>query len=185
MRALLLALLLLALAPALVRAASLEGLGADAARARQALGGHVLRTPDGDRLPLASLRGEVVVVNFWASWCAPCRRELPALDALNTEIAARGARILAVSIDTDPRNAKRFARSIDLRLPVYADGPDGLAKSLDLGAVPLTLVLDRTGDIVYASTHSDEAAIRRLREVVQQHVTTKAIVSRTTEGDTR
>ena len=163
MRALLLALVLLALAPALVRAAALEGLGTDASRAREVLGEHVLRTPDGSRLGLSSLRGEVVVVNFWASWCTPCRRELPALDAMSTELAPRGARFLAVSIDTDPRNAKRFAKSIDLRLPIYADGPDGLAQSLDLGAVPLTLVLDRGGNVVYASSGSDDAALRRQR----------------------
>jgi thiol-disulfide isomerase/thioredoxin len=183
--AVLLAAALLALAPALVRAERLEGLGAGRAGARQALQGHVLRTLDGDRVPLQSLRGDVVVVNFWASWCTPCRRELPALDALNSEIAPKGARVLAVSIDTDPRNARRFAKAHQLRMPVYADGPDGLAKSLDLGAVPLTLVLDRDGDVVYASTGSDDKAIGELRGVVQRLVSTKAIVSRTTEGETR
>jgi thiol-disulfide isomerase/thioredoxin len=126
-----------------------------------------------------------VVVNFWASWCTPCRRELPAIDAMNTELGPRGTRFLAVSIDTDPRNARRFAKAHSLRLPVYADGPDGLAKLLDLGAVPLTLVLDRDGDVVYASTGSDDRAIAELRDVVQRLVSTKTIVSRTTEGDPR
>ena len=62
----------------------------------------------GESASLADYRGEVLVVNFWASWCAPCRDELPVLDAWNTEWAGTGARVVAVSLDKRIDNAKRF-----------------------------------------------------------------------------
>src|SRR5262245_7990690 len=112
---------------------------------REALRSHVLRTQGGGTLSIASLRGEVVVINFWATWCPPCRRELPQLDALHAELAQRQGRVLAISIDRDPENVKRFARKLDLKLPILVDGPEGLARRLDLEHIPFTVVLDRRG----------------------------------------
>src|SRR6185503_8407093 len=96
---------------------------------------------------------------FWASWCGPCRRELPRLDALQTSLGAHGARVVAISIDEESRNAARFAKSLALAFPVYHDGPDGLARRLDLPAVPYTIVLDRDGAVAFTTTGSDERAL--------------------------
>jgi thiol-disulfide isomerase/thioredoxin len=151
MRALLLALLLLALAPALVRAASLEGLGADAAQARQALGGHVLRTPDGDRLPLASLRGEVVVVNFWASWCAPCREEIPEFISFQDKFRDKGLVFIGIAVDQKER-AAAFSKEMGINYPVLVGDMKamqiaGAAGNIQ-GALPFTVVIDRNGKMV-------------------------------------
>ncbi len=153
---------LMLLSPALVRAAGSGVVGADAAAMRRALASHVLTGVDGRRLPLASLQGEVVVLNFWASWCRPCRHELPALDRLNASLAGRGARVLAVSIDEDLRNVTRFVESNGLTLPVYHDGPDGLARDLALQHIPCTLVLDRDGNVVWTTSGSDAGALDAL-----------------------
>jgi len=117
---------------------------------QRALREHLLHTLDGKSYTLASLRGEVVVVNFWASWCPPCRKELPALGALNDRLAGHG-RVIAISIDRDLRNVERFAKTNHLSMTVAHDGPDGLARQLDLKSVPLTLVLGRDGDIAYTA----------------------------------
>jgi len=122
------------------------GIGARPEVFQRALREHVLHTLDGKSLTLASLRGEVVVVNFWASWCPPCRKELPALAALNDRLAGHG-RVIAVSIDRDLRNVERFAKANHLSMTVAHDGPDGLARQLDLKSVPLTLVLGRDGEV--------------------------------------
>ncbi|HTR97646.1 MAG TPA: TlpA disulfide reductase family protein [Candidatus Acidoferrales bacterium] len=150
------------------RAAALDGVGAPAPRALESLRHHVLHRLDGGALSLADLKGEVVVVNFWATWCAPCRRELPRLDALNAELASHGGRVLAVSIDDDAQNVERFAQRHALHLAVMQDGADGLAHELDLQAVPVTLVLSRDGEIAYSSRGSDDAALDRLTAVVHQ-----------------
>lgn len=144
-------------------AGKLAGVGVSISRADDVLGAHALRTLDGRTVSIADMKGEVLVVNFWASWCRPCRRELPALDALNGDLAKKGGRVLAVSIDTDLRNAARFARAHKLSLPVFHDGPDGLARKLDLTHIPMTLVIDRKGDVVYTMTGSDDAALAELR----------------------
>ena len=133
--------------------------GLDPERARRALAAHTLRTVDGRTLALASLRGEVVVVNFWASWCAPCRKELPRLDRLHAELAGRGARVVAISIDHEASNVRRFVKAHRLSLPVYHDGPDGLARTLDLSHVPFTLVLDRDGGVALATAGADAKAL--------------------------
>ncbi|MFI5370834.1 MAG: TlpA family protein disulfide reductase [Candidatus Eisenbacteria bacterium] len=149
-------------------AATPEVLGTTSTMAAHELGSHPLRALDGSQFTLTSLRGQVVVVNFWASWCAPCRRELPRLDALNTELVKSGGRVVAVSIDADAANARRFVAARKLAMPVAQDGPDGLARTLDLRHVPCTLVLDRDGSIACAVSGSDDAAFDQITAVTRR-----------------
>jgi len=145
---------------------SLAGLGVSPAEAERVLREHPLHTLDGRTLTLGSLHGEVVVVNFWASWCPPCRRELPRLGRLQAQLA--GARVVAVSIDEDIENARRFCRAHDVTLAVAHDGPDGLAHWLDLRRVPFTLVLDRAGRVAYTTVGSDDRAVASVATAARQ-----------------
>ena len=144
------------------------GLGFASDRLGAILSHHPLRTLDGRQVSLQSLRGEVVVINFWASWCPPCRRELPRLDALHKEISKRGGQVLAVSIDHDLENVRRFVRRHGLTLPICHDGPGGLARQLDLKNVPLTVVLDRGGQIAFTTHESDRQALDQLTASTRQ-----------------
>jgi thiol-disulfide isomerase/thioredoxin len=170
-----------AVAPA--RAEAIRGVGVDAAAVRRALDQHRLQTLDGTSLTVGSLRGEVVVLNFWASWCAPCRKELPELAMLHAQLAPRGGRVLAVSIDQDPRNAERFARVHRLSLPIASDGPDGLARLLDLDAVPITLVLDRGGAVAATVVGADAKTLERIATVAKELVAKSPSISQTVEGE--
>jgi thiol-disulfide isomerase/thioredoxin len=113
---------------------------------------HVMKSLDGKPASMGDLKGDVVVVNFWASWCRPCRRELPELDQLHAELVKQGGRVVAISIDEDPRNAKRFAKEHKLSLMVWHDGPGGLAQELALDHIPYTMVLNRDGSIAFSTT---------------------------------
>ena len=180
--------LALALLAALTVAGATAGDPGASARQRrlgEVLRPSVLRTAGGSTLALAALRGEVVVINFWASWCPPCRHELPGLDALHAEISRRGGRVLAVSIDADPENVRRFVRVHRLRLPVYLDGPDGLARRLDLDHIPYTIVLDREGQVAFTTSAADANGIAELGAVTRRLIGEAPALSTTQEGGTR
>jgi thiol-disulfide isomerase/thioredoxin len=138
------------------------GAGADTRDVANAIRRHPLSDLDGKPLSWNRVEGQVVVVGFWASWCKPCRHEMPKLAALNEKLAPKGGRVIAISIDHDPENARRFAKKLGLTLPIYADGPDGLARTLDLKQIPYTVVLDRDGRVAYTATGSGEAEMDRL-----------------------
>jgi thiol-disulfide isomerase/thioredoxin len=136
---------------------------------------HKLAALDGTTTTLAHYRGEIVVVNFWASWCAPCRRELPLLNQWNSAWTGRGARVVAISIDSDAGKAKTFAEEMKLTLPVMHDGPEGLARTLDIPTVPYTLLLDRDGNIVGEVKGSTESEIAALQRKVETMLATRGV----------
>jgi thiol-disulfide isomerase/thioredoxin len=159
--------------------------GLDAERLREELSRRPLPTLDGGRLAFDSLTGDVVVVHFWATWCRPCQRELPALNELNAEIAPKGGRVVAIAIDQDRRNVTRFAREHALTLPIVPDGPDGLAHRLQLNALPCTVVLDRAGRVALIATGTGEAAIDHLRSTTRGLVASPAPPATADAGVTR
>ncbi len=123
-----------------------------------------LTSLDGGKTTLSSFRGEVVVVNFWASWCPPCRKELPIMDGWHTKWSGRGARVVAISIDKEIHKARRFAEEANLSLTVLHDDPSGLAKTLDLPALPCTFLLDRDGNVVQMIRSSSEEDLEALHK---------------------
>ena len=94
---------------------------------------------------LAELRGKVVFVNFWATWCQPCVEELPAMETLQQGMAAASFQMLAILNNDDPRLAANLARKMGLTFPVLLD-PDGkVAKSYGITGVPETFIIDPAG----------------------------------------
>ena len=173
---------LLALALAAPAAA---GTGPGTARVSAAVAAHPVRQLGGGELSLPSLRGSVVVLNFWASWCGPCRKELPQLAALDRELARQGGRVVAVSIDEDVRNAASFALRNAAGMTVFHDGPAGLVRTLDLPALPYTIVLDRDGMVAWSGGGADAATLRHITDTARRLVAARAIASESTEGASR
>lgn len=101
---------------------------------------------DGSSLALASLRGRTVLVNVWASWCPPCREEMPSIAALRRRLEGEGLTVAAISIDRNPADALRFVDELAIRdLPLYFD-PAGLAAAaLDARGVPVSVLLGPDG----------------------------------------
>lgn len=106
-----------------------------------------LRALTGPTLRLAEQRGHVVLVNFWASWCGPCRQEMPQLNRLHDKYRAAGLVLVGVNIDDDPRLAAEVATRYQLRFPVLLDTDKAVVKRYDLGAMPATVLIDRDGRV--------------------------------------
>jgi thiol-disulfide isomerase/thioredoxin len=105
----------------------------------------------GKPLSLASYRGDVIVLNFWGSWCAPCRNEAPALGALARQMAGRGVRFVGVDIRDEPDAALAFMQDFNIGYPSFNDPNDQIALEFQgaatPAAIPSTIVIDRTGRI--------------------------------------
>jgi cytochrome c biogenesis protein CcmG, thiol:disulfide interchange protein DsbE len=104
-------------------------------------------TIDGKKETLADLRGKVVVLNFWATWCPPCVEETPSLIQLQKRIAPKGGTILGVSLDDDASAYSEFLKTNHIDFPTYRDASKKSA--LDYGTLmyPETYVIDRNGRI--------------------------------------
>jgi peroxiredoxin len=106
-----------------------------------------LRSIDGQNLRLREQRGKVVMVNFWATWCGPCRVEMPHLNRLYEKYRSAGFMLFGVNVDDDVRNAVALARKMELKFPVLADSDKRVSKQYDLSAMPSTVLIDRDGRV--------------------------------------
>lgn len=109
-----------------------------------------LPTLDGPRVRLADLRGKVVFLNFWATWCPPCVEEMPAVQRLADRLRGSPFTVLGVSVDADgAKKVRDFLREHHLTFPVALDPESRVAKGLyGTTGVPETFVVDRAGTIV-------------------------------------
>lgn len=124
-----------------------------------------LRDTDGNRVRMADLRGKVVLVDFWASWCAPCREEMPVLNRLQEEYGDDGLVIVGVNIDRDEANMTRFLRRtpVDFRV-VHDSGGSTVAERYEPPRMPSSYLIDRRGVVRHVHEGfraSDEAQLER------------------------
>ena len=106
-----------------------------------------LRSVAGTNLRLQEQRGQVVLVNFWATWCGPCRQEMPHLNRIYDKYRSSGFVLLGVNIDDDPRAAADLAAKLGLRFPVLLDTDKKVSRAYDMSAMPATLLIDRDGRV--------------------------------------
>jgi thiol-disulfide isomerase/thioredoxin len=112
--------------------------------------------PEAGKHSFSSDQGQVVVIDAWATWCAPCVRSLPLLQALKRDYAKRGVRVYAVSVDEDRAQIPSFLSSTRVSVPVLLD-PGGfvLESKLKLKQMPTTWVVDRSGHVRYTQESFD------------------------------
>ena len=121
---------------------------------------------DGNSVALSSLKGKVVLLDFWASWCGPCKMELPHVDALAKEFSDQGLVVYGVNSEA-ATNAKRFLEKTPLSFPTLVDARSKVSQQYSVSAIPTVIVIDREGVVsAYKVGYQNEAALRALLEEV-------------------
>ena len=109
----------------------------------------VLKSSSGENLRLSEYRGDVVMINFWATWCGPCRQEMPLLDELYARYQRVGFNLLGVNIDDDSQRAMRMVDELGIRFPVLFDERKEVSELYNVEAMPATILVDREGNVRY------------------------------------
>jgi peroxiredoxin len=121
--------------------------GAQATPAGRSAPDFTLRSAEGPNVRLQESRGRVVMVNFWATWCGPCRQEMPHLNRLYGRYRDAGFTLFGVNIDEDPAKAIGLANRLGLQFPVLLDSEKKVSRLYDLSTMPSTVLIDRDGRV--------------------------------------
>ena len=101
----------------------------------------------GDTVSLASLKGKVVMLNFWASWCGPCRQEMPLLEQMHKRYSALGFTLVGVNVDANSKDAEEWLTKTPVSFPVLFDRESKVSAMYDVKAMPSTVFIDRQGNV--------------------------------------
>lgn len=107
-----------------------------------------LRDLEGEKFTLRSLRGKVVLVNFWATWCPPCRIEMPSMNSLYEKLKDKGLMILGVSSDQSEDRIRKFLEKTEIKFPILLDPDNAIAPMYKVIALPTSYIIDRDGVLV-------------------------------------
>lgn len=141
------------------------GLALEAGQAAPAI---QLKDLSGKPVSLASFKGKVVIIDFWASWCGPCRQSMPVLERLSKTYKDKGLVVLGVNIDNDAKTAAKFLSEVPVSFVVVNDASKSVAKAYAPPTMPSSYLVDREGRVrhVHAGFKSGDA--KELEAEVQQ-----------------
>jgi len=108
-----------------------------------------LKSRSGENVKLSELRGDVVMINFWASWCAPCRQEMPLLEEMYKKYNDLGFELLGVNVEEDSSKAAELLREVPVSFPILYDNTNKVTKLYNVVAMPSTVMVDRDGKMRY------------------------------------
>jgi cytochrome c biogenesis protein CcmG/thiol:disulfide interchange protein DsbE len=146
---------------------------AHAVRVGEAAPSFVLPTANGQPVELAQLRGSVVYVDFWASWCAPCRRSFPWMNALYQRYRDDGLTVVGINVDKRRPDADRFLRDVPATFPIVFDAQGIAPTAFDVKGMPSSYLIDRNGIVVAVEEgfHDDRKTSieQRIRALLARH----------------
>lgn len=115
----------------------------------------------------ADCAGKIIVVDFWASWCKPCKQSFPALNELHAKYAAQGVVIIAVNVDENRADMDAFLKKIPATFPIVRDGEQKLVGKTGINTMPSSFILDRTGKVrfTHSGFHGDDTKKTYITEI--------------------
>lgn len=131
-----------------------------------------LPSSTGENVRLAEQRGQVVMLNFWASWCGPCRKEMPLLDEMSKRYSAAGFVLYGVNVEEDNTDAKKLIKELGVSFPILYDTESKASSLYNVDAMPTTVVIDKKGEIRFVNRGykaGDENKYRdQIRELIKE-----------------
>ena len=116
---------------------------------------------DGKKIDLTSFRGKPLLLDFWATWCGPCLLSMPALDRIYRDVKDKGIAVVTVDQETDPEDAAAYLLRHRYNWINYSDADKNIGKAFNGGGIPLTVLIDSQGKVVYEDFGGDEPAVRK------------------------
>ncbi len=126
-----------------------------------------LKSFDGRQVTLSALRGKVVLLDFWASWCTPCREELPLLDILDKTYGREDFKVVTVNIDNNPKNAVKFLQAYSIKLSPLWDQKKEVVSAYDVKKMPTTILIDKNGWIRYIHSGFEAEQFRTYKRQIE------------------
>lgn len=127
-----------------------------------------LKSRSGKNIKLSELRGNVVMVNFWASWCGPCREEMPLLDQMAKKYERLGFTLLGVNVEQDNGSAKKYLSEVPVSFQILFDSTNQVSKLYNVSAMPSTVLIDRNGNQRYLHKGYKTGDINKYKKLVKQ-----------------
>jgi thiol-disulfide isomerase/thioredoxin len=143
---------------------------AGAATAKGPAPNFTLKSLSGKNLKLSEMTGNVVLINFWASWCGPCREEMPLLNALHKKYQPLGFTVLGVNVEERLDGAKSFLSNVPVDFPILLDNKNEVSKQYKVIAMPTTVVVDRDGNMRYLHEGYKPGDEKKYRQMIKKLV---------------
>ena len=102
---------------------------------------------DGSKVHLSELKGQVVMINFWASWCGPCRQEMPLLQQIQAKYEPLGFTLLGVNVEPDSAEAEKWLKNVPVTFPILFDRENSVSARFGVEAMPSSVLIDREGNV--------------------------------------
>jgi thiol-disulfide isomerase/thioredoxin len=122
------------------------GLAGTAARSSSPAPDFTIDARGGKKLSLSQFKGQVVMLNFWATWCGPCRQEMPLLDAMYKKYRPMGFTLVGVNVEPDSKEAQSFLQQVPVTFPIAFDTESKVTKMYKVQGMPSTIIIDRKGN---------------------------------------
>lgn len=127
----------------------------------------VLKSASGKNVRLSELKGRIVMLNFWATWCGPCAEEIPHLNELHESLDPYDFELLGINLDEDQSKAVYLASKLKVNFPVLFDTEKDVSKSFAIKAMPTTIIIDRAGKIRYVNRGFKKGYIEKYHRQIQ------------------
>jgi peroxiredoxin len=131
-----------------------------------------LNSNAGKPMALADFRGQIVLLNFWASWCGPCRQEMPILEQLNRQYHGKGVTLLGVNVEPDSAAAVAWLKATPVTFPILFDTESKVSSLYEVAGMPNTVIIDRKGLVRYIhrgySAGAENDYLNQIRALIRE-----------------